>query len=111
MKTYTLPNTQEMNDYLQRLDYDINTRLLVIDKMFTMHKDDTDTSLFDSIIWKKYYKELEEVKAEYEIAKLKLQSQLAEAVDEIEGRQGVQFNWSIDDFLIPVVTITILDGE
>lgn len=109
MKHYTIQTSQETNDYLQRLDYDIETRLLVIDKLFSMHKDDGDTSLFESSAWKKYYSELEEAKVEFELAKLKLQTELSAEVDRIEGRQGVRFNWSVNSYLVPEAQIVVLE--
>lgn len=105
-ETFTLSISQDMCDYLQRLHYDIETRMNLIDKIFVIHQDDKDTKLFDSVPWKKYYSELEEVTAEYEIAKLKLQEDLGKRIVENHSPDTV-FSWEIKDFLIPEVTIVI----
>ena len=64
-KQFTLVVENDLVDYLQRLGFDIDSRLAVIDRMFVNHKDDTDASVFESVPWKKYSKELEDAQAEY----------------------------------------------
>ena len=46
--------TQEMVNYLQRLNFEIQTREEIITKLIEMHKDDTDDGLFVSKPFLKY---------------------------------------------------------
>ena len=105
MKTYKIPINQEINNYLQRLSYDIETRLMVINKIFEMHKNDTDTSLFESEVWKKYQQELVEAQIELDTVKDNFSTDLIKKVQEIEKKDEVNFDWSIDNYLIPEVRI------
>jgi len=107
MKTYKISINQEVNNYLQKLDYEIDTHLMIINKIFEMHKNDVDTSLFDSEIWKKYQQELVETKMELDVAKDNLSTDLIKKVQEIEKKDEVSFDWSIDNYLIPEVRIIV----
>lgn len=108
-KTYTVEISQELANYLQRLQLEVDTHLSVIDRLFTNHKDDPDDSVFESIPWKKYNKELQDVQAEYNLAKDQMSSELKPIVQEKEGREDVNFNWKIDDFTSLKAEITVLD--
>lgn len=105
--TFTLKVENKLVDYLQRLGFDIDSRLAVIDRMFMNHKDDTDASVFESIPWKKYSKELEDVQAEYSIAKDEFSKLLIPIVEKETGVSGVSFNWKIENFKDGEVIITI----
>ena len=110
MKKFTIEITNEMVNYLQRLGLDIDTRLSVIDRMFVNHKDDKDASLFESIPWKKYYKELENAQNEYELAKLKFGEEVVKpAINEKLGHTVKDFTWRIDDFQSGEVQIEIFE--
>ena len=100
MKTYTLKINQELANYLQRLGYEVDTRLSIIDRLFTNHKDDTDASVFESVPFKTYSKQLEDVQAEYDMAKNQMTEYLKPIVAEKEGISvdEVLFDWRIDDF-------------
>ena len=105
--TFTLKVENKLVDYLQRLGFDIDSRLAVIDRMFMNHKDDTDASVFESIPWKKYSKELEDVQAEYSIAKDEFSRLLIPIVEKETGVSGVSFSWKIENFKDGEVIITI----
>ena len=47
--TFTIKVENKMVDYLQRLGFDIDSRLAVIDRMFITHKDDTDYSVLSQL--------------------------------------------------------------
>jgi len=111
MKTYKISVSQEVNNYLQRLNYEIETHLMIINKIFEMHKNDVDVTLFDSEIWKKYQQELVETKIELDTAKDNLSSELIKRVQEIEKREDVNFDWSIDNYLIPEVRIIVKEDK
>ena len=107
MKKYTLPVSEETVNYFQRLEYDIDTRLSVIDRLFTNHKDDKDASLFDSVPFKTYSKQLDDVRAEYALAKDEFTKSLIPLIKEKERRDDVDFDWKINDFSTLLVEITI----
>lgn len=103
MKKIEINVTQEMVDYLQRLNYEVFTREEIITKLIEMHKNDTDDSLFVSKPFLKYSEELSRVKAEYEIAKLEAEKLYVPA--ELYGKH--QYNWSVD-FTTNIMTIEVL---
>ena len=110
MMKFTLNITNEMTNLLQRLGLDIDTRMSVINNIFEMHKDDKDTSLFESAPWKKYYGELENVKNEYELTKIKFGNEvLKPAIAEKIGYETNDFNWKIEDFSSNEVSIEVIE--
>ena len=106
-KQFTLVVENDLVDYLQRLGFDIDSRLAVIDRMFVNHKDDTDASVFESVPWKKYSKELEETQAQYTMAKDEFSKILIPLVEEKTGTKGVSFDWKIENFKDAEVIITL----
>lgn len=112
MKTYEVEISQELANYLQRLGYEVDTRLSIIDRLFTNHKDDTDASVFESVPFKTYSKQLEDVQAEYNMAKDKMTEYLRPLVAETEGvpEEEVLFDWRIDDFNSLKATIIVHDN-
>lgn len=107
-KTFYLPISQEMCNYLQRLSTAIDARLEVINRLFTSHKDDTDDSVLTSIPFRTYQKEYEDLNAEYSLAKDKLSEELLPIVKEKIGNENVTFNWQIEDFNSAQVRIDIV---
>ena len=108
-KNFTITIKNEMVDYLQRLGLDVDTRIMVIDRMFENHKDDADASVFDSVPWNKYYSELESAKNEYELAKIKFGNEvLKPLVAKKIGYETDNFNWKITDFASSEVHIEII---
>ena len=98
MKVLEIELTQEMIDYVQRLGFEVDARVHLLDRMFDNHKDDITTKMFDSVPFKKYYKEYETLKAEYDMATKKLEGTIREIVIEKTGNPDVRFNWFIDNF-------------
>lgn len=107
MKTFKITIEEKTANYLQRLGFEIDSRLAIIDRMFVNHKDDTDTSVFDSVPWKKYNKEFEELNVEYTMAKDSLTKQLIPTVSEAVGYECNDFTWKIEDFQAHEVIITV----
>lgn len=103
MKKIEINVTQEMVNYLQRLNYEVFTREEIITKLLEMHKNDTDDSLFTSKPFLKYSEELSRVKAEYEMAKLEVEKLYVPT--ELYGKH--QYNWSVD-FTTNIMTIEVL---
>ena len=108
--TFKLQVPDETCNYLQRLSHSIDSRLEVINKIFTIHADDPDASVLESKPFQKYHTEFEELQAEYNQAKLEFQNQLEPIVYEKMGKH-VNFRWTIKDFLLKEVDITIFEGE
>jgi len=103
MKKIEINITQDMVNYLQRLNYEVFTREEIITKLIEMHKDDTDDSLFVSKPFLKYSEELSRIKAEYEMAKLEVEKLYVP--EELYGKH--QYNWSVD-FTTNIMTIDVL---
>ena len=103
MRKLEINVTQEMVNYLQRLNFEIQTREEIITKLIEMHKDDTDDSLFVSKPFLKYSEELSRVKAEYEMAKVEVEKLYVPAT--LYGQH--QYNWSVD-FSTNIMTIEVL---
>ena len=110
-KQFTIVVQNEVVDYLQRLGYDIDSRLAVIDRLFTTHKDDTDASVFSSVPFKTYSKELEELQAEYAMAKDEFSEILKPIIQEKLGIPDVTFEWKIVNFKDAEVVITVIDEK
>ena len=106
-KQFKLPITEEVCNKLQRLGMDIDARLEVINKIFTNHANDDNAMVLDSVPFKKYHKEFEELQAEYTFAKLAFEESIKPAVYEKTGKPGVPFRWKIENFSIHEVTIEI----
>ena len=103
MKQIKLNVTQEMVNYLQKLNFEVQTREEIVTKLLEMHKDDTDDSLFVSKPFVKYSEELARVKAEYELAKVEVEKLYIP-----KTLYGIhQYNWNID-FSTNEMTIDVL---
>lgn len=109
MKEFTIDLTQELVDYAQRLGYEIDTRVYLIDRIFDMHKNDTDTRLFDSMPFKKYQRELSEIKTEYDLAVREIGEKIKDIVYKKMGRDDINFDWEIADFNALKATITVTE--
>ena len=101
----TIP--QELVDYVQRLGRDVDSRVYLIDRLFENHRNDEDTTMFDSVPFKKYQKEFEELKAEYDIAVKQLGDKLIPFVQKETGIDEPRFDWKIEDFSSLEVIITM----
>jgi hypothetical protein len=101
----------EVFNYLNRLHLDVESRMFVIDRMFDSHKNDTDTSLFDSVPWKAYMSELETTRAEYSMAKDEFSKMIYPIVQEKTKVEDVAFDWNIKDFMQRKVEITLKNCE
>lgn len=107
MKEFYMDVNQETINYLQRLGFEVDGARSLIDFMFDAHKNDTDTTLFDSVPWKAYMKKYEEANAAYALAKAEYGRELQNIVDAKTGKKNTIFDWSIDDFQEKKVRITI----
>lgn len=106
MKTYYLLISKETCDYLQRLNFEIETRQSVVSRLIENAKDNVDASVLESVPFKNYHKELEEAVYSYQTAKDELSKVLGAEVLKKEGKD-VPFSWMIEDFHEPKAKITI----
>lgn len=106
MKTYKLPITNEVCDYLQRLSFEVESRKQVVTRILENAKDNADDSVLESIPFKSYHKQLEEAIYSYETAKNTFSKDIEKEVFEKEGKE-IAFSWTIEDFHEPEVTIMI----
>lgn len=110
-KKFKLPISEEVCNYLQKLSVGVDARLEVINKIFSTHAYDTDSFVLESIPFKKYHSEFEEMKTEFEYAKKDLTERLKPLVYEKVGKTDVKFNWNIVDFVLHEVEITVVSDE
>lgn len=108
MKTYTLSILKETCNYLQRLSYEIETKKAVITRLIENSTTQVTTDVLESPVFLTYHKMLEDAVAAYEIAKNEFQDELKPIVLEKEGRD-CNFNWSINNFNIPEVEISVVE--
>lgn len=108
-KKFTVDITTEQANYLQRLGADVDSKVFLIDRMFSNHASDEDTALFDSVPFKHYMSEYEKSRMEWELAKSEFQkTYLDKKVAEITKEKDVSYTWQIKDFLSLKCEITVL---
>ena len=104
---FYLPVTQDVTNYLQRLAFEVEGRLGVIDRLFTTHANDDNDSVLTSVPFRKYHEEYDKINAEYSIAKEELGNALRPLVEEKTGIKDVSFDWTIEDFSENKVKIVV----
>lgn len=107
---FELEINKETSNYLERLTYETNSFKDIIDHIVTSHKNDSDSSVIESPVWKGYEKKYLDSNAEYSLAKDKLTEELTPVVIEKSGLKNPNFSWKIVDFNRRVVEITV-NGE
>ena len=106
---FTIPVSEEQVNYLQRLGYDVDSKIFIIDRLFANHANDDNTQLFDSIPYKHYIKEYEQAYTMWELAKSDFEQQyLKPIVQEKTGLANPIFNWNIADYSSLECEITLL---
>lgn len=109
-KKFTVEVSQEQMNYLQRLGYEVDNKVFLIDRMFANHAMDTDNSMFDSIPFKHLNEEYEKARAAWEEAKLVFQHDYLDAiVKEATGKDEVNYTWQINDYLSGKCEIMMTD--
>lgn len=106
---FTVDLTTEQVNYLQRLGADVDSKVFLIDRMFSNHANDEDAALFDSVPFKHYMEEYEKARMEWEFAKSEFQKNyLDKKVKEHMKKDDVAYNWQIKDYLSLKCEITVL---
>ena len=99
LHNFYLPVSEETCNYLRRLSFEVEGRLEIINRLFTIHANDTDASVLTSVPFKTYHKEFEEINAEYSLAKESLTNELMKLVNEkYQTENPVDFDWKIENF-------------
>lgn len=110
-KSYYVDVPQEFCDKLQKTGYEVEAIMSIIDRMFQNHKEDKDASLFESVPWKHYMKQFEELNGRYSEEKNELNKYLSPIIREKEGISDddtdFSFYWNIEDFYEKRARITI----
>lgn len=107
-KNFKLKLTEEMVKDVQTLGAEVDARVYVIDSMFDAHKTDTDNSIFVSVPFNMYQRELVLYKQKYDQAVKELGDKyIIPMVKEHLGVDNVDFDWRIDDFTTLEVNITL----
>lgn len=101
MRKIEIKIKQEVIDYLQRLHFEVEARKDIIQRIIEAHAYDENTDILDSKAFKKYDRELSEMKAEYELAKQEVTKEYVP--DEFKGANII---WNID-FQTAVMTIEV----
>lgn len=106
-KVFNLKLTEDMVRELQVLGAEVDARAYVIDSMFENHKTDTDNSVFTSVPFQAYQKELIEYRRAYDKEVEKLGEKLIPMVQEYLGIDEIDFDWRVEDFSKLEVEITV----
>lgn len=108
-REFIIKMNQEQANYLQRLGMEVDSKVFLLDRLFSNHATDTDTILFESVPFKYYEQEYEKARAAWELAKQEFeQTYLMPEVKEKTGLENPHFNWLIDDYLSLEVHITLI---
>ena len=75
--------------------------------MFENHKTDTDNSIFTSVPFQAYQKELIEYRRAYDKEVERLGEKLIPMVQEYLGIDEIDFDWRVEDFSKLEVEITV----
>ena len=106
-KVFNLKLTEDMVRELQVLGAEVDARAYVIDNMFENHKTDTDNSIFTSVPFQAYQKELIEYRRAYDKEVERLGEKLIPMVQEYLGIDEIDFDWRVEDFSKLEVEITV----
>lgn len=106
-KVFNLKLTEDMVRELQVLGAEVDARAYVIDSMFENHKTDTDNSVFTSVPFQAYQKELIEYRRAYDKEVERLGEKLIPMVQEYLGIDEIDFDWRVEDFSKLEVEITV----
>lgn len=95
---FKLNLTEDMIADVQTLGAEIDVRTHIIDAIFEAHKNDVDSSIITSTLFKTYQNELMEYKLKYDKAVKELGDKIIPMVQEKLKSDDVTFDWNIQDF-------------
>lgn len=98
-REFIIPIPEEQANYLQRLGNEIDSKVFIIDRLFSNHATDDDIQLFESVPYKHYMKLYEQDHMAWSLAKTEFeQKYLRPLVEQKTGIENPSFNWRIDDY-------------
>ncbi len=107
--TFIIDISEEQANYLQRLGMEVDSKIFIIDRLFTNHMQDDTTELFNSIPYKYYMQEYEKTFAAWETAKQSFEKNIVmPAVQQKTGLENPNFSWQINDYSSLKCKITLL---
>ena len=104
-KVLTFEVDSKYASQLQELGAAIDVKRSVIDTMFTNHRNDSDSSVFESPAFKTYENSLKDITKDYEALKNEYQESVLKP-QVIDAVGDVSFTWNID-FFKGVVTVEV----
>ena len=100
---------QEVANYIQRIMFEMDNKIFIVDRMFTNHKDDEDSSLlFENRLFQKYMHEYRELRLQY----VELTNLINKQITEFLNKNNYKYNkitWHINDFYSDRYLIIELD--
>ena len=100
---------EDQVNYLHRLNIEMDGKTFLIDRIFSNHAKDTDASVIESIPFKHYMKEFEELHAEYELAKLEFERTIVSPeVMKRTNNEDARYSWEIKNFASLECEVTLL---
>lgn len=101
--------SQDQANYLQRLGFEVDSKVFLMDRIFANHAEDPDASVIESIPFKHYMEAYEKAYAEYEMAKSEFEATfVAPAVKKKTGKNDVKYTWLIPNFSLLKCEVTII---
>ena len=98
MRKYQVKCPQELNDELQRINYELSMENTVLDRFIDRHLNDPEA--LDSPTFNKYAKSVTEKTAEYEMLKDHITNEV------LAGIRGHDADWNLD-FSTGIIDITV----
>lgn len=89
---------QEVANYIQRIMFEMDNKIFIVDRMFTNHKDDEDASLLlENRLFVKYMHEYKELRFQY----VELTNLINKQILDFLNKNNYKFKriqWNINDF-------------
>lgn len=89
---------QDVANYIQRIIFEIDNKVFIIDRMFSNHKEDDDASLlFENRLFIKYMNEYRALRYEYSVLTGLINKQILDFLNKNNYTYNT-VDWSITDF-------------
>lgn len=97
MKTFKIKINEDMSNYLERLNFEVNAKERIVKSMLS---DTSNTNLMENENFLKYQERYEISFSEYELAKQEIENMIPKHL-----RDNHSLNWNLD-FLTQILSIT-----
>lgn len=109
---FTILLTPEQINLLQRAGNEVDTKVFILDKLFSNHINDTDTELFNSKSFKYYMDLYEQAYITWRLTvRLIEQNAILPVTQQVTGIQKPNFNWAIEDYVARECKVKVMDYE